>query len=230
MINKDIQTYAMTNWNDFIKTVSELSKGGETGRILADNNEQMYCFDSVCSALFPEDKKPSSADCICFQNGVVTLIEFKSGFKDIITNKGFDREKGECKHLKDICNDYWDQFRLRRDKEKEVLQSSILMKAIESYVLLEKKIMPLCATLSENRIAVRLLVVIDEDGTDGMLDILSRQSGDQSQHTVIQRIKDSLRRLNLCQDGYGNDYYYDKIDVLSAIEFKKKARQYAIIT
>ena len=62
MLERDLLSYAETNWNDFIKPVSDISKNEHTHIPLVMGAELLYNFDAVTDSLFSPEKKPASAN------------------------------------------------------------------------------------------------------------------------------------------------------------------------
>ena len=152
------------------------------------------------------------------------LVEFKSGFKNKITKKNFDKERGKCKDTGKICKDYWKLFLEKRKKEIDELVLNIRIKAVESYIILEKLIFPRCRP-SELQMRLKFLVVIDVDSVDGMEDTLADLAGiTEVNDNPYASIKKSLRRLTNCKDINGNQYFYDNVEVLSVMDFQNHLR------
>lgn len=224
MITKDLQRYVCDNWNDFKVTITEASSSGDGKISLVQSEREVYHFDDICLSIFGEANSPASVDGIwIMHNGNVGLVEFKSGFKKKITRKNFDREKARCTKSGETCEDYWDLFFRHQKSEDRILISSIRDKAIESYVALEKHVFMRCDDLADNRrpVKLNLFVVIDEDPVESMEDILADLADehlDETNHVSV--IRSALKRLVGKVDSEGNTYYYDKIEVMSAREFK----------
>ena len=106
MITKDVQAYARSNWNYFLRPITELSKS-EKGIPLVQSQVQLYSFDAVCKSLFAPGKVPTSTDGLNVSAKAVELVEFKSGFKQRITKHNFDPRQGRCKDTDKVCDEYW---------------------------------------------------------------------------------------------------------------------------
>lgn len=163
-----------------------------------------------------------------FRNGHVELVEFKSGFKQRITKQKFDSDKGTCKKANppEICADYWNTFWELQDKKRGELLESIRSKAIESYILLEKHILPICEELQDGqKMQLVFTVVVDEDGVDGIEDTLAELAEVEPEtDNSLTSIRQSLKRLVNRQDIRGNHYFYDRVEVLSAKDFANRLR------
>ena len=229
MITKDIATYAHENWTGYLKTAKELSMNGK-GDSLVQDQTLMYCFDDVVASMFPADCRPDSADALYPQKGgPVLLIEFKSGFHRRLTKDNWDKEKAKCPYLSflsylgyapekdDICKDYWKCFWAYQDKTQSELRDSIHLKAIESYLALEKTIFPKCVAGGKAR-KLKFVVVIDADPIsaqeDGFAELAKRKS---SRNNPFDRLKKSLRRIR-------NSYLYDEVQVISYSEFSQRLK------
>lgn len=231
MITKDVQAYAINNWDIFQSTISELSKS-YNGISLVESSIKLYNFDSVCKSLFVtnEDKEPTSADGLNFFGGTVELIEFKSGFKQRVTKYNFDPEKGKCNVLGQVCDDYWKLFYENQKRKISELVSSIRFKAIESYITLEKQVFPLCQEVATS-LPLNFVVVIDEDEIDSIEDTYSELAGNtdtentSAKDNPFSAIRSALRRLTKLKDSKGKAYFYDRIEVLSVQDYLNKLKQ-----
>lgn len=222
MVAIDINTFAEENWSGYKKSVTDISKSKDAS--LVENDMELYCFDDICANLYDHDKKPTSADAFIIDGKNIELVEFKSGFKNKLTKKNFDKERGKCPKTKEICEDYWKLFFDKRKKEGDELILNIRIKAVESYITLEKHIFPSCPP-SEIPMSLKFLVVIDEDGVDGMEDTLAELAGAKKvKNNPYTSIRKSLRRLVVCRDKDGNQYFYDNVEVLSVMDFQNHLR------
>lgn len=121
MVTIDINAFAKENWAEYKKSVTDISKSKDTS--LVESEMKLYCFDDICANLYDQDKKPASADAFIINKKSIELVEFKSGFKNKVTKKNFDKERGKCPKTQEICEDYWKLFFDKR--KKEVLWFSI---------------------------------------------------------------------------------------------------------
>lgn len=222
MVAIDMSMFAEENWSGHKKTVTDISKSRDSS--LVENDMELYCFDDICSDLYNEDKKPTSADALIIDGKNIELVEFKSGFKNKITKENFNVERGKCLKVGKICEDFWKLFFEKRKKEVNELILSIRIKAVESYITLEKIIFPCCQS-SDEAMRLQFLVVIDEDSVDGMEDTLADlASVSKVKDNVYSSIRTSLKRFINCQDSRGNQYFYDEIKVLSVTDFESHLR------
>lgn len=227
MISKDLPDYAAREWGGFLAPVTQLSMSGQNGGTpLVRHEKLLYNFDAICDALFyqQKSKRPPSVDALDISPQVVRLVEFKSGFRPKISRENFDKEKGSCKALGDVCTDYWKLFsKLKASHDNELL-NSIRAKAVESLLTLEKQVFPLCKDLPRH-ISVFYVVVIDVEPTDKIEDILgdlgTKKQLDNTSNSLV-RIKQSLSRLVGIQDAAQNIYCYDTVEVLSSQEYTER--------
>ena len=134
MVAIDINTFAEENWSGYKKSVTELSKSKDAS--LVENDMELYCFDNICTDLYEQNKKPTSADAFIINGKNIELVEFKSGFKNKITKKNFDRERGKCPKTQEICKDYWKLFEKKR---KIFLQKQKITKIyLKPFIFLSK--------------------------------------------------------------------------------------------
>lgn len=108
------------------------------------------------------------------------------------------------------------------------MKASIKFKAIESYIMLEKQIFPLCDCDLERPYKIELIVVIDEEEIEDYENTLYELSSEKipsnaDKNNIFHSLKESLK--NYCdqkdKQSPPNDYFYDKIQVLSAKKFEK---------
>lgn len=225
MIQKDLSTYAATNWSGFLAPVTELSKEHQNQVPLVEHSAQLYSFDDICSALFSGKNVPTSADGIEITDKSVRFVEFKSGFRKKISRRNFDEEKACCEAIQAVCNEYWNLFFKNQEKETSELIASIRFKALESYLTLEKQLLPHCPDAPQP-IPVIFTAVIDGDAIENMVDTLTELSGKRgTKNTSIAKVRKALNRLAGLQDADGNVYCYDKIEVLSARDYKNQLQQ-----
>lgn len=222
MITKAFQNYATAHWSKFWESVTEISRNDQINKALVNDDTCLYNFDKISSSLFSEERRPCSVDGLCITEKCINLIEFKSGFKDKISKKNFDSEKGQCPRLKGICDDYWNLFWDKRNLEKERNIISIRDKAIESYVTLNKKILPYIKDQNVH-IPLILTIVIDEDELDNMEDSLAELAQkDSISDNSFTDIKKAMKRLIIQGQEIEDQYYYDYIEVLSVCDFKNR--------
>lgn len=227
MITKDVQAYAISNWGDYLSSVTELSKSGN-GVSLVQSSVKLYNFDDICKSLFASSKVPTSADGLDFNGRTRTmeLVEYKSGFKQRITKHNFDPAKGRCPapDVNRVCEDYWKLFFKNQQTNISELISSIRNKAVESYVTLEKQVFPLCQD-TKRPMQLKLIVVIDEDEIDSMEDTYLELTGSTvAEDNHFSAIKSALHRLVNQHDADGNAYFYDYIEVLSVQDYLNKLK------
>lgn len=224
MLTKEVLNYAETNWSDFKVTVSVISENDYTHIPLVTSDNLLFHFDKISESLYAQGKAPTSADGLNITSRSIEFIEFKSGFKRKITKNNFDKEQGWCEDGEKVCDAYWSLFFKEQKKEIAELISSIRFKAIESYITLEKQILPKCQQTNVH-IPLKFVVVVDEDEVDSAEDTLAELAGDaDSEDNHFSAIRSALQRLTGQRDVDGNEYYYDCIEVLSATDFANRLR------
>lgn len=224
MLTKDLFSFSETNWNTFLDSVSVISENNNTHIPLVVGEQLLLNFDKISESLYDRGKAPTSADGLKVTPRSVDFIEFKSGFKRKITKNNFDEEQAWCDKGNTLCELYWDLFFKEQTKEISELIASIRFKAIESYITLEKLILPMCQESSVH-IPLKFVVVIDEDEIDSIEDTLAELVGDcDVEDNHFSSIRSALRRLTGQRDADGNDYFYDCIDVLSVSDFANYLR------
>jgi hypothetical protein len=217
MISKNLTKFANDNWDQHKTTISDSSKS-DSGVILVESPIEIYNFDDI-SKLYSTS---TSADGIFLEENNAQLIEFKSGFKQRITKEKFNPDIGTCKHSKTVCKDYWDLFWENQNRKIQELIISIRIKAIESYITLEKQIFPNCDNYPPCKHSkLTFTAVIDEDSAEGLEDSMADVAGREVTNNRISNIRKSLKRLEKQKDAEGNDYLYDEIRVLTVAEFSE---------
>ena len=222
MVAIDINAFAEANWSGYKKSVTDISKAKHSS--LIEDETELYCFDDISNSLYSGSNKPSSADALIIDGKTIQLVEFKSGFKNKITRENFKESEGKCLKLGTTCEDYWKLFWANRKKEINELTLIIRMKAIESYITLEKKIFQGYRPFDQ-AFRLQFCVVIDEDSVDGMEETLAELSGrSETTGNPYASIKASLKRYINCRDCSGTPYFYDEVKVLSVTDFENYLR------
>ena len=62
MITKDVSSYLVKNYEDYLETISNLSMS-DKGRVLVEDGHKLYNYDKITEVLYPI-KTPDSADAI----------------------------------------------------------------------------------------------------------------------------------------------------------------------
>lgn len=223
MAKQDVENYVTANWGQHQETVTELSKEQKKGTSLVLADTQMYNFDKITKDIYATKKNamPTSADALTFSKKHILFVEFKSGFKKKVKKNALDKERAKCEKIDDICSDYWKVFFKNQEAETIGLINSLQMKAADSYITLEKQILPECKG-DNSRVLVDLWVIIDEDEIDYMEDTLASlaQKPTGEENNIFERIRKALSRYLRQQDANGKRYYYESIHVLSARDYE----------
>ena len=225
MMNKDGRTFARENWSDKTGKISVISSSGNRRtngqeRILVDNDTLIYSFDDI-NQLFYTKNKSDSVDGLFFLKRKICFVEFKTGFRKIVTRENYPSTmKIPCD--KSECEGYRKLFFKNQDNETKIIQDSIKIKVLETYITLEKHILPQCEE-SSKEMNLYLYIVIDEDPIEEMTDILSDltdgKKKNAQKNTTCSKLRESLKRFIKVKDCDGNEYFYDEIIVMSATEF-----------
>lgn len=222
----NFQQFAIQEWtgNNFIKPISDISKSDKRNAPLVDRPEKIFCFDTICDDIYKKNK-PASVDGLFFCKNIAYFVEFKKGFKKKITKDNFCQS--DCPTYKIPCNDYKQLFFDKQKLETSKLISSLKFKAIESYITLEKQILPRCQ--NSGKCSFVLFVVVDIDAVEEYESILSEASEGYtpSQTKVNNELNDlskSFQNYRRKQDKHSPtcDYFYDDIKVMSAKEFEQR--------
>ena len=216
------------HYGDYLKTVRELSSNGK--KSLVEDDCRQYAFDDLSEQVFPTGKKPTSEDGLAVLKMEILLTEFKTGFRDKISVINQDLLKC-CDDEAKTCREYGKLLIRKRTLEKKELLDSIKMKAVESYLTLEKKFFPKCDEIiqGENLKTVRgykikYCVVID-DYVDSMEDTLAEMAHHPVETNSITMVRNALNRfVGLRADD--EDYLYDEIKVVTPWNFLSARRCY----
>ena len=223
MAMQDVENYVTATWGQYQETVTELSKEQKKGTSLVRSNIQMYNFDQITKKIYATRKSgiPTSADALTFSKKHILFVEFKSGFKKKVKKNALDKERAKCEKIDDVCPEYWKVFFKNQELETTGLINSLQMKAADSYITLEKQILPKCEG-DNRRVLVDLWVIIDEDEIDYMEDTLASLAKKPigGENNIFERIRKALNRFLRQQDANENRYYYESINVLSAKDYE----------
>lgn len=223
MTTKNLSYYAKASWlpvDRYYDTITNIS-ASTNGNPLVECSTKIFWFDHISDDLFDPNNLPASSDGIIVKDKAIYFVEFKSGFKKKITKNNFNMDIAKCESKGEVCQDYWDLFFKKQKKDTEQLINSIRDKAIESYITLDKNILPKCLELTNGqKHRIVFIVVIDEDGIDNMEAALAGLSSNSpSPDNCFENIKKSLKRCYKQTDANGQDYYYDEIKVMSPCDF-----------
>lgn len=208
--------------NNYLKQISELSKSDNVEHPLVNSDAKIYNFDSIVKSVFNGHPSPASVDGLYFskfrnENGLV-LIEFKTGFNQRITSETFDIDKCKCPHTDKTnqinCKDYGTILLENQDLKSAELLDSLRLKAVESYLVLEKLFYGTEKTLIE--IPIKMIVVVDVNVLETEENALADLAAKTPKNNKIQAVKNAISR-------FSSDKYklYREIEVFSAMDFEK---------
>ncbi|GEM_PF-4685970 len=207
------------------ETFKELSREKNGAREpLVDSTGLGYNFDDISKNLFMSEKL-KSADAIVIKEKTICVIEFKKGYKKRINSTNFDKSKWICPSTKAYCEDGAGYFLKYQQLTTKEMNLSIRMKAIESFITLEKFIFPYCSTTNSDY-KIKFLAVIDAVN-DIPLDIYEYQlcelgnSAGKSTENAVESLKKGLSKY-IKKDRDGVDLLYDSVDVYTKEQFDLK--------
>lgn len=221
MINKDIFAYLEEKYENYKQPITNISMCLNTQNPMVVDERQVYNFDIITRELFDSKHLPTSVDGIDIRDGIVELIEFKTGFKQRITKDNFDEDKMKCEKTNHLCEEYKELFFDNQERKIKELIASIRMKAIESYITLEKHILPECQ--DNEPLLIKLIIVIDAEPSEVMEDTLSILAGDHAKcgsDNIFNNLRTALSRLIKVKSVNNLDYFYDDIIVVSVADYK----------
>ena len=118
------------------------------------------------------------------------------------------------------CHPYYKIFWENQERKKQELIKSIRLKAIESYILLEKHILLKCDEHPDKKSSKLIFtVVIDDAGIEGIENTLAELAEEEPNGNNISSIKQALNRLLNRVDANHASYFFDEISVLTAEDF-----------
>lgn len=177
------QDYMAAHYPDQRSCFTKVSReGAPSGHLNSD--AELYSFDEIKLQIFGGKSPCASADGLRFCKSWVEFIEFKTGFHRKITRENWEPVKGACPRDGVECADYRELFFAKADKETTELIDSVRSKAIDSYILWEKHLLPaILPGLEGGRLPhLRYVAVVDCDSATGMEGILGelaqKPSGD----------------------------------------------------
>lgn len=221
MIQKDVCKYVASLYKDnYMESITLLSKPNN-GKSLVEDERCEYNFDNITKAIYSNRDVPASADALFVSDKIVLFTEFKTGFKRKITYDNLDYSKLSCPKFPNITCDEYGKLLIDKSKlEVSELLDSLKFKAIESYITLEKYILPHCLDISEKRQRVVFCVVID-DVVDDLEDGLLELSNEISENNSFSNVKSSLERFVSVPLNDDDSFFYDEVIVKSPYDYKK---------
>lgn len=209
---KDVENYLEINLGDCKSTLKECSKNDQ-GVSIVYNNKKAFNFDKISKKIFPSGL--TSIDSICFRNKHIDFVEFKSGFLDKI-DMNYNPSTYPC-----IDEEYFKLLTKVRKKEKKELTQNIQLKIVESLYVLKDIILPKCDdTSTEYDINFTLVF---ESGKINPLDEF--EIGVENLANIKETRNKLFRSLRKYQgqDSNGNKIFFEKIDIISNLEFNNLA-------
>lgn len=75
MAAQDVKNYADENWNQYLESITELSKEQKNGNALVTSDRQMYNFDKITKKIYAKRSNgvPTSADALAFSKSIFNL-------------------------------------------------------------------------------------------------------------------------------------------------------------
>ena len=217
MVRADLDEYANTNWKQYLKTISELSKPDTKGMPLVDSEMLQYSFDDICNA-YCLNPALCSADAIVVSDNKIELIEYKTGFRDKMNTGKYDKSLGICNKTGTSieCKDVFNALVKNRKMDRELLKENIKTKAIDSWLMLDKLIFPKCTQSNERELIYT--VVVDTNPVDQEVELMGGLAKHECDVPEIKAIKDALKKYTFT-DGKGSKAIYDKVCVYGSTNY-----------
>lgn len=209
---KDVENFFNVTFSDCKSTLKECSKN-DKDISMVNNNKSAFNFDKISKKLFP--RCLTSIDSIYFRDNHIYFIEFKSGFVDKI-NKNYISSKYSCENCNTLEKKHFDLLCTLRAKVKKELTTNVQLKIIESLYVFKDVILPNCADTT-NEFDVNFTLVF-ESGEIDPLDELEIGMESLANIETKNKLSESLRKYQ-CQDINRNKLFFEKINVMSNLEF-----------
>lgn len=103
MTNHNLSDYLKLKYSHTQKTITEISKSDNGKGSLVVCDKMMYCFDDISSDIYSNDK-PASMDGVKVIGKEIFLVEFKSGFRQLISKKNYDPTIMTCPRYELKCS------------------------------------------------------------------------------------------------------------------------------
>lgn len=77
MAAQDVKNYADENWNQYLESITELSKEQKNGNALVTSDRQMYNFDKITKKIYAKRSNgvPTSADALAFSKKHIQIVK-----------------------------------------------------------------------------------------------------------------------------------------------------------
>lgn len=222
VVKGNVEVFFKNKYSNAWQPISQLSKS-DHGSFFIGSSTYGWNFDLVTTSLF-KTNTPTSVDGVFVVGKWIYFVEFKSGYKNLVSEKNIDLEKVGCPYKGNKpCED---KTRLLIDENKwmgEVLKTNIQLKAAESYRTFEKKIVPtIKETESDRRYCTCFIAVLDQedpskDSVNDEFEVIQRDlaHSTSSEENYVADMYNALRR-------YAKpELWYDKSTAMSASVFEK---------
>ena len=226
VVKGNVDAFFKSKYSNAWQPISQLSKS-DHGTFFVDSPTCGWNFDAITKSLFTTNA-PTSVDGTFVVGKFIYFVEFKSGFKNLVSEKNMDLKKVECPYKENKpCEEY---AQLLIDENKwlcEVLKTNVQLKAAESYRTFEKKIVP---SINENecerRYCTSFIAVVDQEdpSKDSVNDEFEAIQRDLAQRASPENnyVADMYNRL--CR--YAKpELWYDESIAMSASVFEKFANE-----
>lgn len=208
--------------NSSLKSFSILSENKETHVSLVHNETLAYDYETCVGQLFQRNAL-KMVDAVYVKNNTIYFIEFKGGFDLNIRLDNFDMNRWYCNDAKRKCKQAAEIFMENQDHKISELIASVNGKLVETYVTINKLILPMCATGDYSFRTVYVVVVDEISQPLGAIEETLNALSGKGMNTInpISKLKDSTRKYSI-SDAQGVPVFFDKIDVLNVSEFNVK--------
>lgn len=217
--------------SDCIDTVTNLSKNLHSNQSSISDNKRLFNLDKIVRKVFNGQDANTSADAMYISNNAITFIEFKGGFHDLISDKTKDSSLIKCPKDENVeCDDYFQLFKSKREKEKENLRCNLICKIIETFIFYKYELLNLINNGNTQKIKLYFFVVIN-DNIESYEDILlqfadgstATSGGTDNLNNVISTINQLTKRFR----NKNGRYYYHNVQAYGVTEFKEILAKYS---
>ena len=77
MAAQDVKNYADENWNQYLESITELSKEQKNGNALVTSDKQMYNFDKITKKIYAKRSNgvPTTADALAISKKHIQIVK-----------------------------------------------------------------------------------------------------------------------------------------------------------
>lgn len=231
LLKKNLYKYITENWDKYKATITEISKNDKNVPLVTID-KYVYNFDAVKDYIYQiPHKRPNSMDGLFYCKNRFVFLEFKGGYKQKRTEENWTQRI--CDVSGDECVSYTfgrSQFlNLQKARIKE-LNANVCQKLVMTYNILAWDILPQCEE-QDDKISLNAWIVVDSEAADAILGINADLAGkevevDRTNMDNIASLKAAIKRFENVKTNDGHERYYERIEVISTVDFEKRMNSF----